>query len=244
MLNTKIIAHRGSKGTRPENTLVAFQAALDDGADGIETDVHLSKDNQFIIMHDETIDRTTNGQGKIVDYTLDELKQFSAGIKYDPKFINEKIPTLQEVIQLLITNNFQGTFNLEFKTDKTPYEGIERMVNDYLVELNLPFTIIYSSFSSRSVKLLRELNENVEIAKLFKTNGKAAKKLFKDDYIDSYHPKINWIKKHRFFAPGRKIRPWVVNTTEDMEICYKRKMAAIITDYPRKAVVLKKYLEE
>lgn len=64
-IDTKIIAHRGSKGTRPENTLVAFQAAIDDGCDGIETDVHFSKDRQLIIMHDETVDRTTNGHGLI-----------------------------------------------------------------------------------------------------------------------------------------------------------------------------------
>lgn len=74
---TQIIAHRGSKGTRPENTLPAFIAAIEDGADGIETDVHLSRDGQLIIMHDELVDRTTNGTGRIVDHTLVELKQLT-----------------------------------------------------------------------------------------------------------------------------------------------------------------------
>ncbi len=77
---TQIIAHRGSKGTRPENTLAAFNAAINDGADGIETDVHLSKDGHLIIMHDELVDRTTNGSGRIRDLTLAELRQLDAGV--------------------------------------------------------------------------------------------------------------------------------------------------------------------
>lgn len=76
---TKIIAHRGSKGTHPENTLASFKEAVLVGSDGIELDVQLSKDNQLMVIHDETIDRTTNGYGEVGSLTLTELKQYDAG---------------------------------------------------------------------------------------------------------------------------------------------------------------------
>ncbi|MSE22481.1 glycerophosphodiester phosphodiesterase, partial [Lactobacillus parabuchneri] len=116
-IDTKIIAHRGSKGNRPENTLISFQTAIDDGADGIETDVHFSKDQQFIIMHDETVDRTTNGSGRIVDKNLAEIKHLDAGIRFSEEFKGTAVPTLQEVVELLIKDQFTGIFNLELKTN-------------------------------------------------------------------------------------------------------------------------------
>ena len=121
---TQVIAHRGSKGVRPENTLAAFKKAIEEGADGIETDVHLSKDGEMVIIHDETVDRTTNGTGRVFDHTLAELKQLSAGGSFSGRYQNEKIPTLQEVVDLLIAERYTGIFNLELKTDKFKYPGI------------------------------------------------------------------------------------------------------------------------
>ena len=137
-----------------ENTLPAFIAAIADGADGIETDVHLSRDGQLIIMHDELVDRTTNGTGRIVDHTLAELKQLDAGVKYASAYAGTRIPTLDEVVQLLIQYNFTGIFNLEIKTNKIHYEGIEDLVADYFNHHQVPFTLIYSSFYGKSIERL------------------------------------------------------------------------------------------
>lgn len=235
-IDTKIIAHRGSKGTRPENTLISFQTAIDEGADGIETDVHFSKDNQLVVMHDETVDRTTNGSGRIVDKNLAEIKHLDAGIRFSPEFKGTAVPTLQEVVDLLIKDHFTGIFNLELKTNKIQYPGIEEAVFNYFASVDFPFQLIYSSFNAHSLEILNQLDPQLAGAKLFKTAAKQAKALKKDHMIADFHPDIRWLKRHPFFAPAQNLRPWTVNSTEDMQYCFERNMAAIITDYPARAI--------
>ena len=101
----QIYAHRGSSGTHPENTLPAFAEAVRVGADGIELDVHLSKDGYLIVMHDEEVDRTTNGKGLIREKTLEELKTLNAGGKFSKEFPAAKVPELKEVLGLLLQKN-------------------------------------------------------------------------------------------------------------------------------------------
>ncbi len=229
---TQIIAHRGSKGTRPENTLPSFQAALADGADGIETDVHLSKDGHLIIMHDERVDRTTNGEGRIVDQTLAELKQLDAGAWFDSAYIGTRIPTLDEVVQLLIDQNFTGIFNLELKTNKIHYDGIEAMVADYFNHHDVPFKLVYSSFYGKSIERLHALQPDVEFDSLFQTKFKTAKRLHAEQIIIGYHPDIRWVRSHWLLLPKVQLRPWTVNTERDMKFCYRHRFAGLITDYP------------
>ncbi|MHB8933580.1 MAG: glycerophosphodiester phosphodiesterase, partial [Bellilinea sp.] len=95
-----VMAHRGNRVHCPENTLASFQRAIDEGADIIETDLHLSADDNFVCIHDATLDRTTNGTGPVADKTLEELKQLSASYGR-PEFEAERIPTLDELILLL-----------------------------------------------------------------------------------------------------------------------------------------------
>lgn len=243
-IDTKIIAHRGSKGTRPENTLISFQTAINDGADGLETDVHFSKDHQFIIMHDETVDRTTNGSGRIVDKNLSEIKHLDAGIRFSSEFKETTVPTLQEVVELLIKDNFTGIFNLELKTNKIQYPGIEEAVFNYFASIHYPFQLIYSSFNAQSLEILNRLDPKSSGAKLFKTAAKQAKTLKKDHLIADFHPDIRWLKRHPFFAPAQNLRPWTVNSTEDMQYCFERNMAAIITDFPARAVQVRSEMRE
>ena len=98
---TKIFAHRGSKGTHPENTLTSFKEAVRVGSDGIELDVHLTKDGHLVVIHDETVDRTTNGTGEIRNLTLAKIKAMDAGSWFHNTYAGEKIPTLEEVLLLL-----------------------------------------------------------------------------------------------------------------------------------------------
>jgi len=99
-----LCAHRGAMDTHPENTLVGFQAAIDHGAHMIEFDVRLSKDQKLVIMHDETVDRTTNGQGKVSDLTLEQLKTLDAGLWMRADFKGEQVPTLAETLAMMPTN--------------------------------------------------------------------------------------------------------------------------------------------
>lgn len=99
MYKTRIWAHRGASGYAPENTLEAFKLAIDEKADGIELDVQLTKDKELVVIHDEKIDRTSNGKGYVKDYTLEELKKFNFNYGNE-KYEEVKIPTLKEVYEL------------------------------------------------------------------------------------------------------------------------------------------------
>ncbi|WP_412988206.1 glycerophosphodiester phosphodiesterase [Pediococcus siamensis] len=240
---TKIIAHRGSKGVRPENTLPAFEKAIAEGADGIETDVHLSKDGALIIMHDETVDRTTNGTSKIFDKTLSELKELDAGSYFGYEYLGTRIPTLDEVVQLLIAKKFTGLFNLELKTDKIQYPGIEEKVAACMERQKLPFRLIYSSFHPQSLVKMHALDPDIEYASLFKVQTKFARQLYRKHLIKDWHPDIRWVRAHRFFLPHVQLRPWTVNSDDDMRYCFKRKFDGIITDYPGRAAIIRKSIQ-
>ena len=95
-----VIAHRGGRSTTPENTLAAFRNAINLGADYVEIDVRTTKDGHLVIMHDRTVDRTTNGKGNVKDLTLAEIRSLDAGFKFSPSFSGEKIPTFEETLQL------------------------------------------------------------------------------------------------------------------------------------------------
>lgn len=184
-----IFAHRGSKCNRPENTLAAFQEALRVKSDGIELDVHLSKDNQLVVIHDEKVNRTTSGKGRVRDLRLAELKQLDAGSWFDSRFRGERIPTLQEVINLLTKENFTGFLNIEFKTDIIDYSDIEEKVLELVAQQTLTFRIIYSSFNVNTLRRLQALGVKDEIAYL------AGKKLQKvslnkvENFMSSLHLK-------------------------------------------------------
>lgn len=117
-----LIAHRGAADSAPENTLAAIGKALEGPAEFIEIDVHRTRDGQVVVMHDATVDRTTNGQGKIADLTLAELRQLDAGSWFDPGFRQEKVPTLEEVLALV---NGKKKLLIEIKKGDDYYEGIE-----------------------------------------------------------------------------------------------------------------------
>ena len=140
MFNLKIlnIAHRGYSGKFDENTMIAFRKAIEYKADGIETDVQLSKDNVPVIIHDETLDRTTDGTGYVKDYTLAELKRFRTKS-------GEEIPTLEELLELVADSNLE-VLNLELKNSIFPYEGLEEKVLDMIDKYNLKEKIIIFKF--------------------------------------------------------------------------------------------------
>lgn len=243
-MKTKIFAHRGSKGTRPENTLISFQAAIDAGADGIETDVQLSKDGELIIMHDEKIDRTTDMTGRVLDLTLAELKEADAGIKFDDVYQGERIPTLKEVLDLLKRNNFKGTFNLELKTNHIEYEGIEELVDKQMQQLPSGIHLVYSSFNANSIRRMQKINPDAEFASLFQFKIKESRLLAKKHVITGLHPDVTWLReRHGLFWPKLLIRPWTVNSTKDMTYCFKKKYDAIFTDYPAKALQVRETIQ-
>ncbi|MEH7378884.1 glycerophosphodiester phosphodiesterase [Bacillus sp. JJ1533] len=165
---TKIYGHRGAKGIYPENTLLGFKKAIDQGVDGLELDVHLTKDGEVVVIHDETLDRTTNGTGWIKDLTLAEIKKCSAGKrfthfdKYEDAWDKEQVPTLEEVLILLAPSAVE--LNIELKTYAIPYEGIEEKILKIVEQYGKNRSIIYSSFHLPSILRMKQLDSNAKIA--------------------------------------------------------------------------------
>ena len=120
--NIYVAAHRGASASHPENTMEAFRAAIEMGVDQIETDVRITADGELVLIHDATVDRTTNGTGKVAQMTLAELKALDAGCKKDPKFIGAKIPTFRELLELVKDH---PTMTLDIELKEYPTEGWE-----------------------------------------------------------------------------------------------------------------------
>ena len=160
-----IWAHRGCSMMNPENTLLAFKKAAElDGITGIEFDVQLTKDGEIVVIHDERVDRTTDGTGNVRDYTLAELKKLSITGDDD----SYRIPTLREVLELLkpYCMNKGLKLNIELKNSVVRYESMEQKVIDMVSEYDIESYVVYSSFNHDSIGLVRQLKADADVAYL------------------------------------------------------------------------------
>jgi len=185
--NLLSIAHRGASSLAPENTRSAFNKAVELRADYLECDVHLSKDGELIIMHDDKIDRTTNGSGYIKDLTLDELKVLDAGVAFSNEFQGEPIMTLNELLEEFYD---QIGLLIELKNPQS-YPGIEEKVVSLLMEYDDISSIIIQSFDVDSMKRIHTLLPEIKVAILVHPSESllSAKKL---DELTSFASYINF----------------------------------------------------
>ena len=149
-MKTKVWAHRGASAYAPENTLEAFLLAAEQGADGVELDVQLTKDGEMVVVHDEEIDRVSDGSGFVKDYTLAELKILNFN-KTHPEYQDVKIPTLREVYEALKPTGV--TINVELKTGIFWYKDLEKKVLELTKEMEMEDRVIYSSFNHAATLL-------------------------------------------------------------------------------------------
>ncbi len=224
----KIFAHRGLSSIYPENTIVAFKKALEYKIDGIETDVQLTKDNKLVIFHDELLKRTTNKDGFLKDYNLEELEKLNANNGYEGFY---KIPTLDEFLNLVKDEDI--TINLELKTSVFEYLGIEKMVYDKIKEYKMMDKIIISSFNHNSLLRFRKLDSNIRIGLL--TSDRLIEPI---DYIYKYnfncfHPffmafnKDDVIKAHNM---NIDVNVWTVDLDEAYQMCMNMNVDTIMTN--------------
>lgn len=244
-MKTKIIAHRGSKSTRPENTLTAFREALHVGSDGIELDVHLSSDGEVVVIHDETVDRTTNGTGLVSELTLQELKSLDAGSWFDPLYSKVTIPTLKEVLDMLVTEGFCGLLNIELKTDKIVYPEMSRKVYRLVQETAPTYDIVYSSFNYDTLIEMKKINDKNQVALLFKKVGRAQTRLNGEYSVEAWHVPVDWAKARLILGkPRLPLRVWTVNEKSSIQYFIRKKVAAIITDYPEIALMIRNHWDK
>lgn len=234
-----IFAHRGASGHAPENTLEAFRLAMEMGADGIELDVHVTLDGQLVVIHDETVDRTTNGTGYIKDMTLAQLKELDACNSMEA-YRGAKIPTLAEVLELF--RDTKHLINIEVKTDKNFYPQIEEKCIALVKEYGMEDRIIYSSFNHFTLKTLRALDPDAKLGMLY-GNIMFEPWTYADTLNIQYlHPGRMSIYTPNFAegaqAAGYGVNLWTINDVPTMEKCLETG-TGIITNYPDVAVALR-----
>lgn len=231
---TKNYAHRGFSGEYPENTMLAFRKAIEAGADGIELDVHFTKDKELVIIHDETIDRTTDGTGEVESFTYEELSKFNAYGRFCGKFDFQKIPTLREYFELVAPVDGFMT-NIELKTGINEYPGIEKAVLELIDEFNLRDRIIISSFNHFSVLRFKALAPEMKCGFLEESRivdfGAYAKK----HGMDFVHPLYHCLTPdvlEEIYSNGIGINTWTVNDEDAVRYLVENRVNAVIGNYP------------
>lgn len=225
------IGHRGAKGYASENSLFSFEKAIEMGVDGIELDVHLSLDGQIIVIHDDTIDRTTNGKGFVNTLSLQELKTFRINEKQASE-LEQQIPTLNEVFNLVNQTCF---INIELKGKGTA-SAVVALIEKYILEKNWKYTnFLVSSFDWNAVQEVRFLNENIPIGILTETNLDLAFSFAKFMKAEAIHPEFHLLTQDntaQIQAKGIQVFPWTVNEYEAIQKIKTYNVNGIITDFP------------
>lgn len=229
---TQIIAHRGYRVVAPENTLPAFEAALAYEPDMLEIDVHRTKDGHLVVIHDEKVDRTTNGTGYVKDITLAELKMLDAGSYKEPKMPGVRIPTFDEFLSFLQRVDFSATLMLEIKTDHIDYPGIEQEIIEQVARYQPKYHILYQSFNLDTLKNIRHLQADADIAALVFWPTPKVYWLKWRGIFDYIHLDMRLLKQRGryFWRRNQHIRTWTVDNEADMRRVFKAGLRGIITN--------------
>jgi len=223
------IGHRGACGYAPENTLASFKKALELSVDYIELDVLLSRDGFLVVIHDDKVDRTTNGTGLVIKKALEELKQLDAGN-------GEKIPTLQEVLDLI---DKKAKVNIELKGKETA-EPVAQLIETYVRTKGWTYDdFIISSFDNQGLHVFKALKPQVKIGALIADTPLDYVKFKKDLKAYSINISMEFINK-RFVdnahIHGLKVLVFTVNDINDIERIKKLNVDGIFSDFPDRIV--------
>jgi glycerophosphoryl diester phosphodiesterase len=239
----RVIAHRGASGYAPENTLAAFQKAIELGANYVELDVHLSEDGEVVVIHDATLNRTTSGNGKVSQHTLKQLKQLNASKLKGENYPDEKIPTLDEALKL---TKGKVILLIEIKADydNNPYPEIEKKVFEIIKSNNANPWCEIQSFYDFTVNNWLQLNSDVPVHKLLVGRLQPLYIDYRIKFGRVLHKNenANGINPYKAFAKKKFIRKihlqnhisyvWTVNDEKHIRKILKRSPDGIITNYP------------
>jgi len=234
MSKTKIIAHRGASGYAPENTIAAFKKAIEMKADGIELDVHLTKDGRLAVVHDEKLGRTSNGKGLIMDYTFEELRMLDFGSWYSPEYENERIPALEEVMEL--TEGWHGILNIEIKAVPRLFKnGIEDNVISIIKNYNRESNVIVSSFNHDILARIKNKAPEIKVGILYSHVLASPWKYAVDIGAYAIHPEFKTVTAETVACCHKyniAVNCWTVNNPDDIKLMASMNVDNIITNYP------------
>jgi glycerophosphoryl diester phosphodiesterase len=238
------IAHRGASVVAPPNTLAAFEKAVELGADGIEFDVHLSADGVPVVIHDFTVDATTDGRGRVAGMTLAQLKALDAGCHFDPAFAGERIPTLKEVLDAAGDHLL---LNIEMKSTSMRDRGLERTVLAQIEQHGSSDRVLISSFNPFSLRRAKRIAPHMPLGLLYAPDMPLPLRrawlapLAPHEARHPHHTMVDarymaWARKR-----GYRVNAWTVDEPDEMRRLIALGVDGIITDVPD---ALRRVLEE
>ncbi|KGO78897.1 glycerophosphodiester phosphodiesterase [Flavobacterium beibuense F44-8] len=227
MLQILKIGHRGAKAHLPENTLASFQYALDMGVNGLELDVHVCSTGELVVIHDFTVDRTTNGSGEVHKMTLAELKALTVEGQYT-------ISTLEEVLDLAGKKCF---LNIELKGRHTAVP-VSELMERYIAEKGFTYNdFIVSSFQREELMVMHDINPNIHLGILTQASVTQAWRWAQEFSAKAIHPHFSLLTESnvkKAQQAGYKVYTWTVNEPEDIERMKLYEVDGIMSDYPER----------
>ncbi|HOE34651.1 MAG: glycerophosphodiester phosphodiesterase [Chloroflexi bacterium] len=207
-----IYAHRGASALAPENTLAAFLLALQAGADGIELDVMLSRDKELVVIHDSTVDRTTNGSGKVAEMPLAALRELDAGAHFGENFRGEKLPTLTEVFEAV---GGKMRINVELKNYARPLDDLTARVISLTERFHLEDSVLLSSFNPINLSKAAKINPRIQRGLLVSPGDRrmlgGMGRLFPYHALHPYYKDVTREMTARLHARGKQLNTWTVD---------------------------------
>lgn len=235
-------AHRGASGYYPENTMLSFEKAVELGCTGIETDVQMTSDGVLVLIHDEMVNRTTNGSGFVKDYSYSDLEKLDAGSWFSKEYKEVRIPSLEEFMSFIVNKDI--IVNLELKTGVINYDGLEEKVIDMIYKYGIEDRVILSSFNHYSMVKCKEISRSIKTGLLYMEG------LYKPweyaDYTgaDALHPYFYAVNREvieEIKNKNKLLNIFTVNDENYMRYFWELKVDGIITNYPDK---MKNIMEE
>lgn len=231
-----IFAHRGASRYAPENTIYAFERAISLGAAAIELDCMLSKDGIPVVIHDHTLERTTNGNGRVDEHTANDLLRLDAGSHFSEEFKGEKVPLLEEVLQrfgrhLLI--------NIEMKNGHAPFNALVPVVVELVMRLEMTDSVLFSSFNPLNLVQLKKRLPTACVALLVDESfigrklASPAFQMVSPEYINPSRAFITQDFIAKEHARGRQMNVWTVNDAQEASRFVEWGVDGLITDDPQ-----------
>ncbi len=230
---TLIFGHRGAMAHAPMNTMASFELAKSQGADGIELDVHLSRDGKLVVIHDATVNGTTDGQGKVADLTLEQLKRLDAGAWFSDEFAGQRIPTLVEVFDAFGDGLF---INVEIKSSRETVDRLEKALADCVRRYNMRERIIVSCFDPVTLRRVKQLMPMVLMGFLYVPDMPAAHFSPLNEFrLEARHPRhemvdegyMKWARAQGYF-----VNVWTVNDPQRALELKRLGVNTVMTDDP------------
>ena len=230
-----LFAHRGASHYAPENTLAAFEIAIKQQADAIELDVKMTADGHVVVIHDQTLDRTTDGTGNVADMELAQIKELDAGIHYDDQFMGEKVPTLEEV---LIQMDKRIPINIELTNYASLFNNLPEEVATIVRECSMEDFILFSSFNPIALLKIKKLLPEVPVGLLClpgKNGSIPRSHLVNRLSHEAIHPEYRDISSrliHAAHKHNKRVHAYTVNHVSDIQNMFDIGVDGIFTDNP------------